>query len=127
MGVFLIMLVGCNKTYDSLTITTDRDSYIPTMSSAQGIKMEPQFETKKSNQNLVYHWETSEGEFIGLGKEVRNAGMPVVWSSIENDKVIDIKKSFDITLEVIDSVSKKSLAITKLTITPDNGFYRVAK
>jgi hypothetical protein len=126
-GFFLMLLVGCNKSNDIVTITTNINSYTPSMSSVQGITMTPKFKTEKSYENLVYHWETNEGEFIGLGKEVKNQGESVVWSAIENDKVIDIKKSIDIKLEVIGSESKRVLATTKLTITPDNGFYKVKK
>ena len=127
MGFVLILLVGCNNASDKVTITTDRNSYSPLMSSAEGIKMTPNFETKKSNEELTYHWETAEGEFIGIGKEAQNQGDPVVWSAVENDKVADIKNSFDIKLEVIGSESKKVLASTKVTITPNNGFYVVTQ
>lgn len=127
MGFILMLLVGCNKTSDKVTITTDRNSYTPAMSSAQGITMTPNFETKQSYENLVYYWETKDGEFIGRGKEVKNQGESVVWSAIENDKVAEIKESFDIKLEVRDSESKRVLATTKLTITPNNGFYKVKK
>ena len=127
MGFVLTLLVGCNNASDRVTITTDRNSYTPSMSSAQGIKMIPNYETKKSNEELTYHWETAEGEFIGIGKEAQNQGEPVVWSAVENDKVADIKNSFDIKLEVIGSESKKVLASTKVTITPNNGFYVVTQ
>ena len=70
---------------------------------------------------------TTEGEFIGIGKEAKNQGEPVIWSAVENDKVADVKESFDIKLEVIDSISKKVLATTKVTITPNNGLYDVKK
>lgn len=126
-GFFFMLLVGCNKSNDTVTITTNINSYTPSMSSVQGITMTPKFKTVKSYENLVYHWETNEGEFIGLGKEVKNQAESVVWSAIENDKVIDIKKLIDIKLEVIGSESKRILATTKLTITPDNGFYKVKK
>ena len=127
MGFVLILLVGCNNASDKVTITTDRNSYTPSMSSAQGIKMTPSFEAKKSYENIIYHWETAEGEFIGIGKEVKNQGEPVIWSAVENDKVVDVKKPFDIKLEVISSDGKKVLATTKVTITPNNGFYEVKK
>jgi hypothetical protein len=127
IGFVLILLVGCNNAGDKFTITTDRNSYTPSMSSAQGIKMTPNFKTKKSFEDLIYHWETTEGEFIDIGKEVKNQGGSVVWSAVENDKVADINKSFDIKLEVIDSESKKTVAATKLTIMTDNGFYKIKK
>ncbi|MGE5628142.1 MAG: hypothetical protein ACM3X7_08490 [Solirubrobacterales bacterium] len=125
IGFALILLAGCNSNSDRVTITTDRNSYTPSMSSAQGIKMTPDFETKKSCKNLIYHWKTGEGEFIGMGKEVENQGQAVIWSAVGNGKVVDIKKSFDIKLEIMDGESKKILATTKVTITPNNGFYEI--
>jgi len=139
LGFILILLVGCNKTNDTatitndtvattndtVTITTDRNSYTPAMSSARGITMSPNFKSEKNYAKLEYHWITNYGEFIGVGKEVKNQGEAVIWSAIENDKVVDIKDSFDIRLEVIDSESQKILANTKLTIIPNNGFYEI--
>lgn len=135
----LILLAGCNKTNDTttktndtvattndtVTITTDINSYTPAMSSVQGITMSPDFKSEKNYAKLEYHWITNYGEFIGAGKEVRNQGESVIWSAIEKDKVVDIKDSFDIKLEVIDSESQKILANTKLTIVPNNGFYEI--
>ncbi len=96
------------------------------MSSVQGITLTPDFETKTSFKNLVYHWETKEGEFIGMGKEANNQGEAVVWSAVDNDKIAEIKNDFDIKLEVIESESKKVLATAKITITTaDTGFYSV--
>jgi hypothetical protein len=127
IGFILVLFTGCSNNNYKVTITTDRNSYTPSMSSAQGIKMTPNLGTKKSYGNFIYHWQTTEGEFIGAGKEVKNQGEPVVWSAIENDKVANIKESFDITLEVIGSESKKVLVTTKLIIEPDKGFYKVKK
>ncbi|MEL7646485.1 MAG: hypothetical protein AAGU76_00245 [Sedimentibacter sp.] len=139
LGFISILLAGCNKTNDTntitndtvnttsdtVTITTDRNSYTPVMSSAQGITMSPDFKSEKNYAKLEYHWITNYGEFIGTGKEVKNQGEAVIWSAIEKDKVIDIKDSFDIRLEVIDGESQKILAGTKLTIVPNNGFYEI--
>jgi hypothetical protein len=124
----VVLLVGCdNNAGDTVTITTDRDSYTPAMSSARGIKLTPNFETKRSDKNLVYDWETPAGEFVGLGKEVKNKGEAVIWSAIENDQVVDIKEPFAITLNVIDSENESVLATANLTITPSNGFYTIKK
>lgn len=127
MGFVMILLVGCKNDSDTVAITTDINSYTPLMSSAQGIEMTPDFETKKSYENLVYRWVTAEGQFIGMGKEVENQGEPVIWSAVEDDKVVDIKKTFDIKLEVMDSQKEKILATAKLTITPDDGLYEVKR
>lgn len=127
LGFILMLLVGCTKTIDTVTINTDINSYTPAMSSVQGITMTPNFKSEKSFSKLIYHWTTTEGEFIGAGNEVNNQGEAVIWSAIENDKVTEIKIPFDIRLEVIDSESQKILANTKLTIIPNNGFYEIKK
>jgi hypothetical protein len=96
------------------------------MSSVQGIKLTPDFVTKKNYEDLVYHWKTDEGEFIGQGKEVKNQGEAVVWSAVESDKIAEIKDDFDIKLEVTEGESKDVLATAKITITTDDtGFYSV--
>jgi len=125
-------LDNMEKTNNTVIITTDVNSYSPMMSSGSGgIKMTPVFNSKNAYTKLEYHWITDEGEFISsfshLGKEVNNQGETVLWSAVENDKVIDIKSSFEIRLEVIDGVSKKILANTKLTIKPNEIFYEVEK
>ncbi|MBZ9686784.1 hypothetical protein G9F72_010650 [Clostridium estertheticum] len=130
--MLIMMFVACKKINDTVTISTDKNSYTPMMSyGSGGIKMTPNFNSKKKYTKLEYHWITDEGEFISefahLGKEVKNQGETVLWSAIVNDKVVDIKSSFDIRLEVIDSASKEILANTKLTITPNKGFYEVKK
>lgn len=139
IGLLLILLAGCSDSNDKVTITVDLGAYTPAMSSVRGISMTPNFETKKNYEHIVFHWESSEGEFIGYDwdfsegegirnrKEVKNQGETVLWSAIENDKVVNIMEDFDINLEVIDSESNKVLASTKLTITADNGFYKVKK
>ncbi|GFP76154.1 hypothetical protein [Clostridium fungisolvens] len=127
IGFIFILFIGCSNTSDKVTITTDRTTYNPSMSSIQGIRISPNFETKKSYEDLIYHWETSDGEFIGKGKEVKNQGEAVIWSSVVNEKIAEIKDPFDIKVEVIGSESKKVLATAKLTITPNNGSYEIKK
>lgn len=125
----IILFIACKKNNDTVTITTDRDVYIVTMSSARGFKLTPDFKSKKKYNKLEYHWITAEGEFINdftkLGKDVKNQGETVLWGSYENDKVA--VGTFDIKLEVIDSESQKILANTKLTIISDNGLYKIKK
>jgi hypothetical protein len=123
--IVLILIAGCGAK-NNVTITAEPKSYTPLMSSVQGITLTPDFETKTNYKNLVYHWETKEGEFIGMGKEANNQGEAVVWSAVDNDKIAEIKKDFDIKLEIIESGSKKVLATAKITITADDaGFYSV--
>ena len=128
--MMIMMFVACKKINDTVTISTDKNSYTPMMSyGIGGIKMTPVFNSKKAYTKLEYHWITDEGEFNSdfshLGKEVKNQGETVLWSAIKNDKVVDIKSPFDIRLEVIDSASKKILANTKITIKPNKDFYEI--
>jgi hypothetical protein len=123
--LILVSMTGCG-TKDTVTITADPNTYTPLMSSVQGIKLTPDFVTKKNYEDLVYHWETDEGEFIGQGKEVNNQGEAVVWSAVGSDKIAEIKDDFDIKLEVTEGESKDVLATAKITITTDDtGFYSV--
>lgn len=57
-GFIIILFVGCNKSNGTVTITTDRNSYTPAMSSTQGITIIPNFKTEKKYTKLVYHWTT---------------------------------------------------------------------
>lgn len=111
---------------DAVTITADPNSYTPLMSSVQGITLTPELASKTNYKNLVYHWKTTAGEFIGFGQEANNQGEAVIWSAVEKDKVAEIMNDFDITLEVTESESGKVLASAKITITADGkGFYRI--
>lgn len=129
--ILLMLFVGCKKTNDTVSIITDRNAYTPAMSSARGIKMTPDLNSRKKYTKLEYHWITDEGEFISdfahLGKEVKNQGETVLWGAIENDKVVDIKSPFNVQLEVIDSERQEILANTKLTINPNKGIYEIKK
>jgi len=112
---------------DKAAIIPDRNVYSPFMSSARGITMMPSFKTQNKYKNLIYHWITGEGEFIDKGKEVKNQGEAVLWSSITDNKAADLKNPFDIRLEIIDGSNQKILASTKLTLKFDNGLYKVQK
>lgn len=132
--MMIILLVAFKITNDTVTITTDRNLYIPTMSSVRGIKMTPDFKSVKKYVNLEYHWTADQGEFISdfaqLGKDVKNQGQTVLWSAIENDVLLDIKNiksPFNIRLQVVDGDSQKILANTKLSINTDTGFYGIKK
>jgi hypothetical protein len=106
-------------------IKADPISYTPAMSSVRGITLTPDFETKKHYKDIEYHWETGAGEFIGMGQEGSNQGESVIWSAVENGKIAEIKDDFDIKLEVTEAGSKEVLAAAKVTITTDNGFYKI--
>lgn len=125
MILILILVTGCGAK-DTVTITADPNSYTPLMSSVQGITLTPVFEPKTNHENVVYHWETVEGEFINYGKEVKNDGEPVVWSAVEDDGIADIEDDFDIKLEVLQGETKEVLADAAITITVTGaGFYTI--
>lgn len=127
LGLVLIVLSGCDKTQDTVKIATDIKKYTPLMSSARGITMTPVFESENSYKKLEYHWVTEKGEFIGIGKEVKNQGEAVIWSAIEEDKVVDIKNPFKVKLEIIDSDSEDVLADTSIEIYYEDFFYQVKR
>jgi len=99
------------------------------LSSARGVKMTPNFQSNKTYPNLEYHWSTEEGEFssefASHGKNIINQGESVLWSAVEDGKIEDIKKTFTVSLSVIDVHSQKMLCNTMLTITPNKGVYKV--
>jgi hypothetical protein len=126
--LFTMLFVACEKTKDTVSITTDIKLYTPYMSSKQGITMTPNFKSNKKYNKLEYHWISERGSFIlfeTYKKDLKNQGEAVLWSAIENDKVAYIKESFDIQLEIIDSENKVILTKTKIAINIDNGFYGV--
>jgi hypothetical protein len=129
--VILAVLVGWKLNNSTVSITTDRNSYSPAMSSTRGINLKPNLKSKKVYKNLEYHWTTEEGSFlIGSNndvKEVRNQGQPVLWSAIQSDTVVNIKSSFKVHLEVIDADNKKVIAKNNLVIVPNNSFYEIKK
>lgn len=131
LGLILILFAGCSKANDTVRIITDRDAYTPAMSSAQGIKMTPDFKSYKNYKALEYHWITEQGTFVKEPyvyiNEIRNQGASVLWGAIANDKVINIDSAFKVKLEVINIDNNKILAKTELIIVPDKGFYKVKK
>ncbi|HHU17907.1 MAG TPA: hypothetical protein GXZ70_06845 [Clostridiales bacterium] len=89
--------------------------------------MTPNFITDNSYENIVYHWKTSVGEFIGVGKEAINQGEPVTWSAVENGEAVNTDEPIIINLAVVDSDSEIILAYNALTIILENGYYKVEK
>lgn len=124
--IILLLLTGCGQG-DVVTITAEPDSYSPSMSSVRGITMTPNFITDNSYENIVYHWKTSVGEFIGVGKEAINQGEPVTWSAVEDGKEVGIDEPITINLAVIDSDNEVILTFNSLTIIPENGYFKVGK
>ena len=125
IGLILILLAGCGGTKAQVTITAEPDAYTPTMSSVQGITLTPEFKGESSDNEVVYSWKTSAGEFIGGDREIQNQGEGVIWSAIENDEVAEITKDVEINLEVIDDETDNVLASSKVTITLKDGFYKI--
>jgi len=95
------------------------------MSSVQGITLTPEFKGESSDNEVVYSWKTSAGEFIGGDREIQNQGEGVIWSAIENDKVAEISDDVEISLDVIDDETDKVLASSNVTITLKDGFYKI--
>jgi hypothetical protein len=125
ISLIIILLTGCGGKGDYVTITTEPDSYSPTMSSVRGITMTPEFTSEKTYDNIIFHWKTSVGEFVGVGKEAINQGESVTWSVVENDESLNIDEPIIINLAVIESDSENILTYKALKIIQENGFYRV--
>lgn len=125
----LTVLVGWKLGNSSVSIITDRNIYSPLMSSTRGINMKADLKCEKKYKNLEYHWTAEEGSFL-IGhdknvKEVRNQGELVLWSAIQDDKVVNINSSFKVNLEVIDTQSKKVIAKSNLVIVPIKDSYQI--
>ena len=115
--------MSCSQSNDGLpeavSIQTDRDNYIPTMSSTVGIGLIP------VATNVQFHWHTNYGYFIAwdtpdfevnlLGIEVINNGEKIYWSYDPNKMGVE-KPSVVISLQIEDKQTQKVLAETNLKI-----------
>ncbi|MFC1864288.1 hypothetical protein ACFLYG_00455 [Chloroflexota bacterium] len=151
MKIFLFMLVAilipglvscAQPDYvlpEVVTIQTDRNNYIPTMSSTVGIglipvyKIEipsykigiPSYKIGIPSETLQYHWRTNYGYFVAwdtpdfevdmLGPEVFNTGEKIYWSYDPNKMGVD-KPSVVISLQIEDRQTQNVIAETNIKI-----------
>ncbi|MFC2035387.1 hypothetical protein ACFLUJ_04590 [Chloroflexota bacterium] len=122
-------LVSCtqpnNGLTEAVTIETDRNSYIATISSTVGIGLIPAQIIGKSSETVKFHWHTNYGYFIAwdppdfkvnlLGTEVINNGENIYWSYDPSEMGIE-KPSVTITLQIEDGQTEQVLGETNLKI-----------
>ena len=122
-------LVSCAQPNDGLpeavTIQTDRDNYILTMSSTVGIGLIPVYTIEIPSETAQFHWRTNYGYFIAwdtpdfevnlLGTEVINNGEKIYWSYDPSEMGVE-KPSVVISLQIEDKQTQQVLAETNLKI-----------
>jgi hypothetical protein len=109
----------------AVTIQTDRDRYIPTMSSTVGILLTPAYTRVDAPDTVRYHWCTNYGYFIVwsppdfranvLRTEAFSDEKGVYWSYDPGQMGIR-KPSVIVSLQIEDSQNNKVLAETSLQI-----------
>jgi hypothetical protein len=132
MLIMVILISGfatCTQPDDVLpeevTIQTDRDVYIPIMSSTVGIGLIPVYTLKRPPETVQIHWHTDYGYFVALdspdfkvnllGTEVINNGEKIYWS-YDPGEMGAKKPSVEISLQIEDAQSRQVLAEASLKI-----------
>ena len=121
-----IYLVACiPKNNEVVKIQTDRDTYIPLMSSTVGIGLTPIYISKRNLDTVKFYWQTSYGYFESwsppdfkvylLGEDITNNGEKIYWTYDPNEMGIQ-KPSVKISLKIEDARSERLLTETSLEI-----------
>ena len=110
---------------EEVTIQTDRDVYIPIMSSAVGIGLIPVYALERPPETVQLHWRTDYGYFVAwdapdfkvnlLGTEVINNGEKIYWSYDPGEMGAE-KPSIEISLQIEDAQSAQVLVGANLKI-----------
>jgi len=108
---------------EEITIQTDRDVYIPIMSSAVGIGLIPVYTLEMPPETIQFHWHTDYGYFVAwdspdfkvnlLGTEVINNGEKIYWS-YDPGEMGAKKPLVEISLQIEDAT--KSISANNLLI-----------
>ena len=124
-GIVLLATQGDGVLPEEVTIQTDRDVYIPIMSSAVGIGLIPVYTLESPPETVQLHWHTDYGYFVAwdspdfrvnlLGTEVINNGEKIYWSYDPGEMGAN-KPSVEISLQIEDAQSGQVLAETSLKI-----------
>jgi len=129
MVILISGFAACTQPDDVLleevTIQTDRDVYIPIMSSAVGIGLIPVYTLERPPETVQLHWHTDYGYFVAwdspdfkvnlLGTEVINNGEKIYWS-YDPGEMGAKKPSVEISLRIEEVQSGQVLAEASLMI-----------
>ncbi len=110
---------------DNLKINYDIDTYSPMMSSAPGIGLSPNWDSKAFGKKIKYHWNTNYGQFIMyqppdykisvLGVDVKNDGEKIYWT-FEPDSELPKFRTIEIILNIEDVEIGKTIAKSLLVL-----------
>ena len=124
-GIVALAIQGDDVLPGEVTIQTDRDAYIPIMSSTVGIGLIPVYELERPPETVQLRWSTDYGYFVAwdspdfkvnlLGTEVINNGEKIYWSYDPGEMGIT-KPTVGISLQVEHAQSGQVLAEARLEI-----------
>jgi hypothetical protein len=124
-GIVALAIQGDDLLPEEVTIQTDRDAFIPIMSSTVGIGLIPAYELERPPETVQLRWSTDYGYFVAwdspdfkvnlLGTEVINNGERIYWSYDPGEMGI-IKPTVGISLQVENAQSGQVLAEARLEI-----------
>ena len=124
-GIVPLATQGDDVLPEEAAIQTDRDVYIPIMSSTVGIGLIPVYELERPPETVQLHWRTNYGYFVAwdspdfkvnlLGTEVINNGEKIYWSYVPDEMGVK-KPTVEISLQVEDARSRQVLAEARLKI-----------
>ena len=124
-GIVALAIQGDDVLPEEVTIQTDRDAYIPIMSSTVGIGLIPVYELDRPPETVQLQWSTDYGYFVAwnspdfkvnlLGTEVINNGDKIYWSYDPGEMGIT-KPTVGISVQVEDAQSGQVLAEATLEI-----------
>ncbi len=124
-GIVPLETEGDDVLPEEVTIQTDRDVYLPIMSSTVGIGLTPVHTLKWPAETVQLHWRTDYGYFVAwnspdftvnlLGTEVINNGEKIYWS-YDPGEMGAKKPLVEISLQIEDAQSGQVLAEASLKI-----------
>ncbi len=128
-AILILVFLSCaqpdNVQTEAVAIKTDRNNYVPTMSSTVGIGLISVYKTEMQSENIKYHWSTNYGYFVAwnapdfevkiLGSDVINTGEKIYWSYDPNEMGVD-KPSVLISLQIENRRTQQVVAETNIEV-----------
>lgn len=124
-GMVPLAIQGDDVLPEEVAIQTDRDVYIPIMSSTVGIGLISVYELERPPETVQLHWRTDYGYFVAwdapdfkvnlLGTEIINNGEKIYWSYDPGQMGVK-KPMVEIALQIEDARSRQVLAEARLKI-----------